>query len=559
VLAQRQELLSLRSERAQFDAQLSKYQLRSNQLQTELQAAQSNRFNHPLVYGGGLLLLGAGALWMIERRKRLAQDKVVIAQRSRLRQLLLGPAVPTVVSSFDQENLQEVQQEEFKASLPGLEAHVSSLPALDAAPAPVVSEPAPTDKPMALSPPIPVAAPATKSPEAASVPAPMSQAQSQAPIAAPTAGRQSGGLSPELLTMQEEERRVLDQSRPWWKLSRKKDGPVLDASSSLSSSNLSTQTVLLSSRVDTALQSTQFISDSVYGAPTQVPPDTGFQPEPGAGEERQVPLPAPAEPASRQDTPAHAAQKTMAQADEPAPFHARPAMAGAHQTMDQLLELRTSIQALEILGRADEALMLLDNHVDAHPGSCAWVYMEYFAIATRLDRRDLFDDMRQRYRLHFNRLAPYWGELAQQTMDLEGYPKVAAEIATCWPQPVTKTLIEGWLLGPSVTRRSFQLRAYHDLFDLYELLEFIDRREVEPEDFVPTVSLLDLDFEFSTDVRLDSHAEEEAARSVPIVKTGDFAVDFNTSGTQMGSLNSLPAELGPDAFIPANPPKPGSQ
>jgi hypothetical protein len=125
------------------------------------------------------------------------------------------------------------------------------------------------------------------------------------------------------------------------------------------------------------------------------------------------------------------------------------------------------------------------------------------------------------------------------------------------------------LAGPLLARKLVQLPAYHDLFDLYEILEFIqidqeasaalasDTRaqnasaqnlmseklgeavsspsDIE-QDFVPTVSLLDLDYEFSSDVTLEEHEVQESEKAVTIVKTGNFSVDFNVAGTQFGGL-----------------------
>jgi hypothetical protein len=121
-----------------------------------------------------------------------------------------------------------------------------------------------------------------------------------------------------------------------------------------------------------------------------------------------------------------------------------------------------------------------------------------------------------------------------------------------------------------------QLPAYHDLFDLYEMLEFVaaessvissDSSDVpngsaatagslgfdaiptlkadadSEQEFVPTVSLLDLDYEFSSDVTLEESEVQQSETAVTIVKTGNFSVDFNVAGTQLGALSSLPADL----------------
>ncbi|MFM7331901.1 MAG: hypothetical protein ACKO1L_09620 [Brachymonas sp.] len=241
------------------------------------------------------------------------------------------------------------------------------------------------------------------------------------------------------------------------------------------------------------------------------------------------------------------------------------------QAVEHLLELRTAVSGLAVLGRPEGALVLLADHIDAHPDTCAWAYLEHMLLCERLDLRDEFESMRKRYRLQFNRMAPYWHEPNANVLGLDGYSRAASELCTAWAQGVEQAhaLIAAWLIGPMLGRKLVQLPAYHDLFDLYELLEFtpenlaadaqverartaFDQKlhdaaqegtERPQDDFVPTVSLLDLDYEFSTEVTLEEKAVQEAERSVTIVKLGNFSVDFNVAGAQLGGLFSVPAEL----------------
>jgi hypothetical protein len=547
VLSQRLELQSLRNDRGQFDAQLGRMQTRANQLQTELRDAQDNRFHHPLVYAGAAALVGASAMWIVERRKRLQRERIVAAQRMRLRDFVMGASTSSAVlqdplskpaqlpvqaasQDLQEEDLHSVIQQEFQTSLPGLEPmpEPPQWESVEIVEKPLEIKPAEIEPAIASNLGAAPAAATKTTPQAESV---------------RVAERSQVVVNQEVAPFPED---VFEKARPWWKRRLRRPSAAgklgVDTSYGQGASSLISQTA-----------STQFLGDSRYGPSTVVPPDTGFQPEPGAMQERQVPWP-PAE-LTHPETVAQPRDEETASwgdssqsrdAPEAAAFHVR-AREGSDHTMEELLELRTSVQALVALNRGDEAIMMLDNHIQAHPNSCAWVYLEFFSQATRMERRDLFDEMRQRYRLHFNRLAPYWGEISAQVTDLQGYPKSVAELSMVWPDKGAKGLIENWLVGPQMARRSFQLPAYQELFDLYELIECIERGRTDAQDFVPTVSLLDLDYEFSTDVRLDSQAEAQAARSVPIVKTGDFAVDFNTSGTQLGSV-SMPAALGPDAF-----------
>ena len=211
--------------------------------------------------------------------------------------------------------------------------------------------------------------------------------------------------------------------------------------------------------------------------------------------------------------------------------------------MGHLLELRMASHALCVLEQPNMAQRLLAQHIDAVPSTCAWAYLEYLSLCTQLGHREAFESMRMRYRTQFNRLAPYWMEPNSNVQGLESYERPLAELISAWPSERAQTLLKTWLLGNLHARRLFQLPAYHDLLDLYEVLEHLndnfDNVSLAVE-FPPTVSLLELDYEFSDDVKLQAQSENEAMRAVPTVKTGDFAVDVNISLSQPAALNPTP-------------------
>ncbi len=217
--------------------------------------------------------------------------------------------------------------------------------------------------------------------------------------------------------------------------------------------------------------------------------------------------------------------------------------ASSEDAMGHLLEIRMAVQALVVLGKPSAALTLLGQHIDEVPNTCAWAYMEYLDLSSNLGLRDAFEAMRKRYRLQFNRLAPYWMEPNGSVQTLDSYDRPMAELCAVWPSlERTKVLIATWLQGTLHSRRLFQRPAYHDLFDLYEMLEFLDDQSPAAQDFVPTVSLLDLDYEFAVEVKIEPESNDDALRAIPTVKTGDFDVDFNLAqgATEMGALFSIP-------------------
>lgn len=214
----------------------------------------------------------------------------------------------------------------------------------------------------------------------------------------------------------------------------------------------------------------------------------------------------------------------------------------SNDAMAYLLEIRMTVQTFYALEQSHSAHQLLEQHIEAVPNTCAWAYMEYLDISSKLGLRDAFEAMRTRYRLQFNRLAPYWMEPNASVQHLDSYERPMSELCAAWPsQDRAKVLMATWLLGSLHSRRLFQLPAYHDLLDLYEMLEFYDHALIEAQDFVPTVSLLELDYEFAVEVELDAESANDALRAIPTVKPGDFAVDFNLAhnATQQGALEPI--------------------
>jgi hypothetical protein len=215
--------------------------------------------------------------------------------------------------------------------------------------------------------------------------------------------------------------------------------------------------------------------------------------------------------------------------------------ASTDDAMGHLLEIRMAVQALCTLDQPQAAQELLAKHITAVPNTCAWAYMEYLDLSAQLGQRDAFEAMRKRYRLQFNRLAPYWMEPNASVQTLDTYERPMVELSAAWGSHAqAHTLISTWLLGTLHSRRLFQLPAYHDLLDLYEMLEFYDAEPTLPE-WVSTVSLLDLDYEFAVEVKLEALSEREAVRVIPAVKTGDFAVDFNVT-TNPTQPSAFPAK-----------------
>jgi hypothetical protein len=242
----------------------------------------------------------------------------------------------------------------------------------------------------------------------------------------------------------------------------------------------------------------------------------------------------------------------------------------ADPAMDHLLELRTMVGGLLALGRPQEAALLLKTHIELEPQTCAWAYLECMQLHEKLNQATEFDELREAYRAQFNRMPPSWQEPNAHVLGLDGYSRASAELCNAWRQGAdsARQVISSWLMGPLVGRKYVQLPAFHDLLDLYEMLEWMSATSDAPigasapstwaaalvnaaqsnessdaPDFLPTVSLLDLDYEFPSDLTLQKDQAEMAEKTVTVVKPGEFSLDFNLEGGATQGLFSQPAAL----------------
>ncbi|MBS7808159.1 hypothetical protein [Variovorax sp. PCZ-1] len=547
------------------------------ELQAQLAKAHDERLNHPLVYAGAAGLIGMGALWFLERRKRMAlqeRELEMLAQQSPdltsdvPADLAVGRSIddahtylPQQGSTFSLEDSPDLA-DDFATDLAGLPE--SKAPSVSKATEPSIA-PVPTLKT-----------------EVQIQPASRAQLPQQAPGAEPLVHQKAPAASTpdwaqpksdavyaedglQDMSWQKPERSLLSMSKQVLgnMLRRRSQRDVLVSGSSShipteiqSSTSYSTGTpsTVIHERIDDATQmlydeqAQEAFEQELLAQQLSAGLNAGYNPD---------------------------------QANIDLLSQTRVTPQRGESAMEHLLELRTAVNGLCALNRPEGAAKLLEEYVATDPATCAWAYLEYMQICEQIGWREEFELMRKRYRQQFNRMAPYWHEPNSNVLGLDGYARAAGELCTAWSQGVSHSqqTLASWLVGPLLGRKLVQLPAYHDLFDLYEMLEFVALMTEQPsdgvlsdelplaakvmngdldanavvtreaqvvdieQDFVPTVSLLDLDYEFSSDVTLEESEVRQAEKAVTIVKTGNFSVDFNVAGTQLGALSSLPAEL----------------
>jgi hypothetical protein len=559
--AERKRLLS-RADTLARETAVAKAQ--TIELQAQLATARDERLNHPVVYAGAAGLLGLGALWFLERRKRVQlqeRELEVLAEQS-----------PSLMQDEHASYLQEPQAAFSLEDSPDLaNDFATDLPGLPGTPSyaeRIVEDLRPHSA--AKTPQIPTSVHPV--PELSTAPASFQQAR---PLEAATPNMMPEWAQPKLeqvVASLPTEEDLVAQSRKTsdislLSMSKKVLGNMLrrrsqqDDPHSLHRSSQNTTVV----QPSTVASSTLAHPESEHDA-TLVMHDEEAQ---LAFEQELLEQQLQGGSSGRYDPD----QANIALLSQTPITPQR-----GESAMEHLLELRTAVNGLCALGRPEGAAKLLAEHVAADPGTCAWAYLEYMHICEQMGSREEFESMRKQYRQHFNRMAPYWHEPNANVLGLDGYARAATELCAAWSQglPQIHHTLASWLVGPLIGRKLVQLPAYHDLFDLYEMLEFIDDQPViqkhvgssageqpasgihkdshspsalqsdlqDDQDFVPTVSLLDLDYEFSSDVTLEEREVAQSEKAVTIVKTGNFSVDFNVAGTQLGSLPSMPAELG---------------
>ena len=582
--AERKKLL-LQAENAAKESLSAKAQV--VQLQTQLASAKEERFHHPVVYVGALGLVGLGGLWVMERRKRIqAQERELEMMAAQSPSLAFDDGatyantlaktrandaavyLPQQGSSFLLEDSPDLANE-FATDLSGLpEAKkvpdlVSMSPLEPLLPSERIS--ISIENEQSATPP---------SEQTQRSPASIS-ASKDAPVAALPAGVKAANVD----------------VAPAWARAESSGNQRHDGVERSSEAGL----VAMSKRVLGNMLRRRNELGSTSALPSHLDAPVSIHPSTAApstlihehvDDATQMLYDEEAQEAFEQELLAQQLSAGLHAGYDPDRANiellsqTRASPQSGESAMEHLLELRTAVSGLFALGRPEGAAKLLEEHIEADPSTCAWGYLEYMHLCEQIGWREEFESMRKRYRQQFNRMAPYWHEPNSHVLGLDGYARAATELCAAWSQGIAHShnTLSAWLVGPLLGRKLVQLPAYHDLFDLYEMLEFVDvstgldaqltsakpnvrhasllnadlllvsslglaaSTEAEQE-FVPTVSLLDLDYEFSSDVTLQEKEVLQSEKAVTIVKTGNFSVDFNVAGTQMGVLSSLPADL----------------
>ncbi len=560
---ERKRLLQL-AENSKLELAASKTQ--ALQLQAQLAKDQDERFNHPVVYAGAATLIGVASMWFLERRQRMRlqqRELEMLAQQSP--SLASDASMMSAATSADEAHSYLPQQDQvflledspdlandFATDLMGsADSQPLDLTLPNSALAPV----APLVTPLAS-----VVALAVSNGEPIfneiSTPQAPDKSQPQSIDFVPQDSRQA-------IPRRQEDMGLLAASKQVFSNMLRRRSERGDFNSAV----LPTAAPIASRHNELA---TIALIDGYVGDATKMPYDEQAQE------------------AFEQELLAHQLNEGLRANYDLVhdPVNSLSSMQMPAQdeqsTLEYLLELRTAVSGLCALGRHDGAVTLLEAHIAENPSTCAWAYLEHLNICEQKGLRQNFEAMRKCYLQQFNGVAPSWQQPSEKVLSLDSYTDEVNELCKAWSQGATyaRTVLATWLTGPMQHRKRMQLSAQHDLFDLYELLEVVDETggaalplvasdhqradlartgqlpgseltsaitsalcDADESEFVPTVSLLDLDYEFSSDVTLEESQVQQSEKAVTVIKPGNFSVDFNVAGTQVGALASVLAEL----------------
>ncbi|MET0333425.1 MAG: hypothetical protein ABW190_04070, partial [Rhizobacter sp.] len=201
---------------------------------------------------------------------------------------------------------------------------------------------------------------------------------------------------------------------------------------------------------------------------------------------------------------------------------------------EELIDLEQQAEFFVVLGQDDAAIDLLMGHVRSTGGVSPLPYLKLLEIYRRLDEREPYDRIRERFNRRFNAYAPEWGVDPEQGLALEGYPEVMNRLQDAWRSP-SKSME---LLDAALFRRdagpTFDVPAYRELLFLYSTARDLAERDAGAEG----VDLL-LPFgddSASTLMSLTPVADAAVVDEKPIDELERFSLDLDVSTDQPPTL-----------------------
>ena len=145
--------------------------------------------------------------------------------------------------------------------------------------------------------------------------------------------------------------------------------------------------------------------------------------------------------------------------------------------MTELSQVTDEAQVYADLGRNDQAIALLRDHIDAQTGEVTspapWLMI--FELYRRTNNRQGYDELAPQFRKHFNGRVPDWDNYGHElALDdgLEAFPHLVARIERDWGTANAFKFLEELLYdNRGGSRLGFSLAAYREILLLLQVHE----------------------------------------------------------------------------------------
>jgi hypothetical protein len=137
-------------------------------------------------------------------------------------------------------------------------------------------------------------------------------------------------------------------------------------------------------------------------------------------------------------------------------------------TAEELYDVQQQSEFFVSLGQHNQAIGVLQDHIDANPETSAFAYLDLLKLLHTLGRREEYGRLQHEFEHTFNADVPDFDTFSQAGRGLEHYRGVLSRIEAQWPAPGTLGLIEELVFRkPGKREEAFDLPAYQELLLLY--------------------------------------------------------------------------------------------
>lgn len=138
---------------------------------------------------------------------------------------------------------------------------------------------------------------------------------------------------------------------------------------------------------------------------------------------------------------------------------------------EELYDVQQQAEFFMSLGKHEQAIGVLRDHVAANPGTSALVYLDLLSVLHALGRRDDYARQAREFEHRFNAEVPPFDTFDRQGRGLGDYKPVLDRIVALWPGPGTSELIEELVFRhPGSQEGVFDLPAYQELLLLHAVV-----------------------------------------------------------------------------------------